>query len=179
MPSPLVRPAQESRPYAATSLAGNYVLRGSFHGTVTILPESVVVVIDSGALANSVPTDPPHAPLFHQVRVQVLLAVEQKPSWRSVAGSVEFPVGPYGGVMESDTTIAVPRAQLAFARPRGVQLHRTWLVFRLSGRHTPGSPLGLPGRRDFSTYVCADTYLIPAPGVAESKPRLVTSPLEC
>lgn len=164
-------------PFTASSLAGKYVLRGTFSGNVTVRSDSIIVVASSALLANRMRTSPKHSPLFHDLTVQAYVAVPDGRSWRVASQSDQVPIAPLG--MDADTTISIAPLRFAIPRPRN-SIAEGWLAFQLSGRDLPGSPLYQDGQASFRTYVCSGQYLAPAPGDSTLVARQVSdSPLTC
>ncbi|HET7612896.1 MAG TPA: hypothetical protein VFK26_03135 [Gemmatimonadaceae bacterium] len=143
-------------PFRVSSGAIRYTIRGEFEGSVAREADGLVVTITKGLIVNDLRVEPPHSPLWQDLRLQVLIAQPRGASWSAVAESAPVLVA---SSFDADTTVRTDTIHVQVARVAPSAMSRAWLVIRMQATPLAGTPFYREPNKPSSTYACSAEFL--------------------
>lgn len=158
--------ASAAKRFDLSSLASDYTPAARIWGraetadsTVVVHVDSVLVAVPGMHVANAPPS-------VGRLSLRVLIAVADTAKWRPLELS---DVVPLRDTLRFGEAVMIRGLTLTVAKPAGVALDQSFLVFELRGRALQRADLGESVR----TFVCSADYLRSRPGAAKVRAALL------
>jgi hypothetical protein len=143
-------------PFRVSSGDIPYTIRGDFQGWVAREGDGLAVTIASGSIVNDVRAEPPHSPLWQDLRLQVLIVQPRGSSWSAVAESAPVVVASW---FDADTTLRTDTIRVRVGRVAPAAMSRAWVVIRMRATPLAGTPVYREPNKPSSTYACSAEFL--------------------
>jgi len=143
-------------PFRVSSGDIRYTIRGEFEGSVAREGDGFAVTITRGSIVNNLRVEPPHSPIWQDLRLQVLIAQPRGASWSAVAESAPVLVA---SSFDADTTLRTDTISVRVGPVAPAAMSRAWIVIRMQATPLAGTPFYREPNKPSSTYACSAEFL--------------------